>query len=78
MATPFSVRQVPQIRNLFQRSGNSIVLSQVIWVNNRSKALCSMATLPISVNTDSSSGIAARILVTLLKSQSRRSIQLVV
>lgn len=39
MATPFSVRQVPQIRNLFQRSGNSIVLSQVIWVNNRSKSL---------------------------------------
>ena len=36
-----------------------------------------MATLPMSVSTDSSPGMAVRILVTLLKSQLRRSIQLV-
>lgn len=36
-----------------------------------------MATLPMSVSTDSSLGMAVRILVTLLKSRLRRSIQLV-
>ena len=73
----FCMSGLPSSENLFHQSGNS-VLSHVMFGSNRSKALCSMATLPISVSTDSSLGMAVRILVTLLKSRFRRSIQLVV
>ena len=73
----FCISGFPSNENLFHQSGNS-VLSQVMFGSSRSKALCSMATLPISVSTDSSLGMAVRILVTLLKSRFRRSIQLVV
>lgn len=45
--------------------------------SNWSKALCSMATLFFDVSTDSSLGMAVRVLVTFLKSRLRRSIQLV-
>ena len=63
--------------NLQCQSGNSI-LSAVMLGKCRLKALCSMATLPIRVRTDSSLGMAVLIRVTLLKSLFNRSIQLVV
>ena len=39
---------------------------RLCWGSSRSKALCSMATLPSSVSTDSSLGMAVRILVTFI------------
>lgn len=50
----------------------------VMLGNALSKALWSIAALPISVSTDSSLGMAILIRVTLRKSRLRRSIQLVV
>ena len=66
----------PCIENQSCQSRNR-VLSHIIRVNSWSKVLCFMATLLISVSTDFSLVMTVRILVTLLKSRLRRSIQLV-
>ena len=63
--------------NLQRQSGNSI-LSAVMSGKCRLKALCSIATLPIRVRTDSSLGRLVLIRVTHLKSLFNRPIQLVV
>lgn len=63
------------LKEVYTYSGNSD-LSTVMFGSARSRALFSIATLPIRINTDSSLGMAVLMRVTLRKSLFCRLIQL--
>ena len=65
------------LKEVYTYLGNSD-LSMVMFGKARSKALFSIATFHIRINTDSSLGMAVLMRVTLRKSLSSRSIQFVV